>query len=516
MWVFPGGRVDTADADPSAPGDELAAAACCAASREALEEAGLQPHRGVRPLRPLVAAPDRAGPRRFSTWFFAVRSLSGDVVVDGGEIHEHAWLTPAVALARHVAGERSSWPRPRGSRSGSWRRTTPSTTRSEAARAREPDTTPRGRWRSTTSRCSPGTATLPTRAASMYRGSPPPLDGRRRLALRTLSVAVAGGEGCDRASGTRPPPMLDHVFTDAITALREAFENALLERQAFEEHFQSDILLGDLTWETSYGLPGEGLPPRVEAHISFDWPTWSQTAYRKWYLDEVLDEAPVIEIEIVFRLQRLVGQPDPSVVLDVLPAQSPPIGAETLERAAPTVEIAYSSEAGEHRVRHRGGLRGPVRAGRGDAGRRLLDRLDEHFGALGGWISSMLVRLGDLKLEYLPPEDEASRSVATVARHERPLHRRRPRPASRCPTGSPSSPSTGPASATPCRAALLDRLGAVLQAAEPQRRGRRDHPHRCRSRVLRRPRPEGARRGAVRPTSGPAAPTGRRGPVPAR
>ena len=50
--------------------------------------------------------------------------------------------------------------------------------------------------------------------------------------------------------------MLDHVFTDAISALREAFEGAFLERQAFEEHFQMDVLLGDLTWETSYGLPG--------------------------------------------------------------------------------------------------------------------------------------------------------------------------------------------------------------------------------------------------------------------
>ena len=42
--------------------------------------------------------------------------------------------------------------------------------------------------------------------------------------------------------------MLDHVFTDAIGALREALENALLERQAFEERFQTDILLGDTTW----------------------------------------------------------------------------------------------------------------------------------------------------------------------------------------------------------------------------------------------------------------------------
>ena|SRR5215207_537856 len=205
--------------------------------------------------------------------------------------------------------------------------------------------------------------------------------------------------------------MLDHVFTDAITALREAFENALLERQAFEEHFQSDILLGDLTWETSYGLPGEGLPPRVEAHITFDWPTWSQTSYRKWYLDEVLEEAPAIEVEIVFRLQRLVGHPDPAVILDVLPAQSPSIGAEALERGSPTVEIAYAAEGADTDAPAYAievGYEGLYELAEETLADGSSTALDDHFGALGGWISSMLVRLGDLKLEYLPPEDEPS------------------------------------------------------------------------------------------------------------
>ena len=84
--------------------------------------------------------------------------------------------------------------------------------------------------------------------------------------------------------------MLDHVFTDAIGALRDAFENAMLDRLAFEERFQADVLLGDLTWETSYGLPGEGSPPRVRADITLDWPTWAQTAYRSWYIGEPFDE----------------------------------------------------------------------------------------------------------------------------------------------------------------------------------------------------------------------------------
>jgi hypothetical protein len=201
--------------------------------------------------------------------------------------------------------------------------------------------------------------------------------------------------------------MLDHVFTDAITALREAFENALLERQAFEEHFQVDVLLGDVTWETSYGLPGEGLPPRVVAHVTFDWPTWSQTAYRRWYVEEVFEEAPAIEMELVFRVQRLATQPEPATFLKVLPDSSPAIGNESMERAAPTVEVAYGddlSEAAEFAIEITyEGLYELAEETLADGSSGLLD---EHFGALGGWISSMLVRLGDLPLAYLPPEEE--------------------------------------------------------------------------------------------------------------
>ena len=172
--------------------------------------------------------------------------------------------------------------------------------------------------------------------------------------------------------------MLDHVFTDAIGALRDAFEAAFLERQAFDEHFQVDVLMGDLSWETSYGLPGEGQPPRVVAHITFDWPTWSQTSYRRWYVDEVLDQLPAIEIEIVFRVQRLEQQPVPGIVAHVVSDTSPLIGDGRLERAGTTVEITYADgadheplagEGGAASVRARGDLRGPVRVGRADAGR---------------------------------------------------------------------------------------------------------------------------------------------------
>ena len=210
--------------------------------------------------------------------------------------------------------------------------------------------------------------------------------------------------------------MLDHVFTDAISALRDAFERAFLERQAFEEHFQVDVLLGDVTWETSYGLPGEGQPPRVVAHITFDWPTWSQTAYRRWYVDEVLDEQPAIEMEIVLRVQRLAEQPELRHVLGVMPTTSPLIGNERLERAGVTVEIGYLDESDDADVPD---LMAPEYAveityeGLYELAEETLADgasavLDEHFGALGGWIASTLVKLGDLKLAFLPADDEST------------------------------------------------------------------------------------------------------------
>jgi hypothetical protein len=213
--------------------------------------------------------------------------------------------------------------------------------------------------------------------------------------------------------------MLDHVFTDAIGALRDAFEAAFLERQAFDEHFQVDVLLGDLSWETSYGLPGEGQPPRVVAHITFDWPTWSQTSYRRWYVDEVLDQLPAIEIEIVFRVQRLDQQPSPSIVVDIASDTSPLIGDGRLERAGTTVEITYADSADTGagpaddaddadgvasfalEVTYEG-LYELAEQTLADGASTLLD---EHFGALGGWIASTLVKLGDLKLGFLPADD---------------------------------------------------------------------------------------------------------------
>jgi hypothetical protein len=198
--------------------------------------------------------------------------------------------------------------------------------------------------------------------------------------------------------------MLDHVVLDAIGALRDTFESALLERQASEERFHADVLLGDLTWETSYSLPGEGLPPRVIAEITLEWPTWSQTAWRSWSIGETVEERPEINIEIVLRVQRLTKAPDPSVLLAVLPDASPVLGDGPLERSSPVVEQVYDEDVQPHEAAIEVSYEGAYRLD--DEALADGSTIDGHFAAMGGWIASTLVRLGDLRLEFLPAEED--------------------------------------------------------------------------------------------------------------
>ena len=102
MWVFPGGRVDEDDRRPDDPDDEVPARR--AAVREAVEECALllETHE-LTPFSRWLPPPET--PKRFDTWFFVARASDGEVVVDGHEIHEHAWLPPAEVLDRRHRGE---------------------------------------------------------------------------------------------------------------------------------------------------------------------------------------------------------------------------------------------------------------------------------------------------------------------------------------------------------------------------------------------------------------------------
>ena len=124
--------------------------------------------------------------------------------------------------------------------------------------------------------------------------------------------------------------MLDHILIDLIMHTRRALEDALLQRQAVEERFQIDVFLGDVSWETSYSLPGEEQPPRVRADLSMDWPTWSQSAYRSWSIGEPPEDPPAVILEITLRVQRLAAMPDLDAVVACLPDESPAMGSDRL------------------------------------------------------------------------------------------------------------------------------------------------------------------------------------------
>ena len=101
MWVFPGGRIDAEDHPEDG---DLDVAARNAAARETMEEAGIE----STPDDFIWFShwtPPAITPKRFATWFFAAEATGHDVVIDGGEIQDHEWLSPARALERHAAGE---------------------------------------------------------------------------------------------------------------------------------------------------------------------------------------------------------------------------------------------------------------------------------------------------------------------------------------------------------------------------------------------------------------------------
>jgi len=103
MWVFPGGRVDDEDRHPDDGDDDLEPARR-AAVRESHEEAGVE--LTADELVPYSHwTPPPITPRRFLTWFFLAVTPHSDITIDGGEIHEHAWLRPEEAFRRRDVGE---------------------------------------------------------------------------------------------------------------------------------------------------------------------------------------------------------------------------------------------------------------------------------------------------------------------------------------------------------------------------------------------------------------------------
>jgi hypothetical protein len=211
------------------------------------------------------------------------------------------------------------------------------------------------------------------------------------------------------AAGSLGHEVLDHLLVDCIASVQDSFDRALLERQAVEERFQVDVFLGDVSFETSYSLPGEGQPPRVSVDVSIDWPTWSQTAYRSWSFGETPAEMPEAVLEVSMRIQRLAEAPSAERVLAVLPPASPPIGHDPLLRTSTTIGEVHADRDQEQngdepsvRWAVEGSYEGAVRFD--EAQLEDPDALAPIAEALTGWVSSTLVRLADLPLTYHPPD----------------------------------------------------------------------------------------------------------------
>ncbi len=198
--------------------------------------------------------------------------------------------------------------------------------------------------------------------------------------------------------------MLDHVFAQLVSSIRHAFEEALLERQAVEERFQVDVFLGDVSFETSYSLPGEERPARIRVDVGLDWPTWSQTSYRSRLIGEEPDEPPEVLVEIAFRLQAIDGSPEIAPLLAVVPARIDFVGDEPLTRGETTVEqLVPADPASSSTWAVEVSYEGPCRLDED-----VLDRpgsLDELLMPLGRQVASLLVRMGDLPYSFLSGDD---------------------------------------------------------------------------------------------------------------
>jgi 8-oxo-dGTP pyrophosphatase MutT (NUDIX family) len=105
-WVFPGGKLEPSDGDPSADEEGVARRA---GARETLEECGLV--LDADDLEPVsVWMPPATIPVRIRTWFFVAPDPGGALVLSPGEVVEAGWFRPGDLLDRHARGELTLFP----------------------------------------------------------------------------------------------------------------------------------------------------------------------------------------------------------------------------------------------------------------------------------------------------------------------------------------------------------------------------------------------------------------------
>ncbi|MCL5973758.1 MAG: hypothetical protein ACYCWN_01625 [Ferrimicrobium sp.] len=195
--------------------------------------------------------------------------------------------------------------------------------------------------------------------------------------------------------------MLDHLFLRFIASLKASLNSSMLERAGLEEQLHNDLMLGDLTFETSYSLPGEASPPRVRADLTVEWPTWSQGSYRSWAIGDGIEDPIEIVIEVALRFTGLGELPTtPLQLLTHLPRHSTQtILNAPMELQRVTVETSYDITTDDSELSAE-----VVYETTCTFDEQLIDdedRVQQALHQLTGWISSVLVQASDIPLTYL-------------------------------------------------------------------------------------------------------------------
>jgi len=179
-------------------------------------------------------------------------------------------------------------------------------------------------------------------------------------------------------------------------------EDALLQRQAVEERFQVDVFLGDVSWRPPTPSPVGEATPGPGRRLGGLGPPWSQKrlpvlVHRR----KPPEDLPEVVVEITLRLQRLSAMPD-SRRRPRLPARGEPGHRHRHPGAAPLPSSEQVHEPGQDpRYAWRPLTRAPSAWTRpASEGCRQPGRPAVSWPA--GWPRSF-VRLGDLRLAYLPP-----------------------------------------------------------------------------------------------------------------
>lgn len=198
--------------------------------------------------------------------------------------------------------------------------------------------------------------------------------------------------------------MIDNVFLDLIDALKQSLETSMLEQLPNEEHIMLDVFVGDMHFQASYSLPGEINPSNLRVDVDLEWPVWNQSIYKSWALGESEPEPMELGIEISVRAVGLSEPADMSKILPELEKSSPQSVSIPIDLSSTvTSQTTLGDDLGieyELEINYDGSM--------------ILEEFsfmrriefEDTFKHVGPWLASILVRLSDLPLKFLPTNFE--------------------------------------------------------------------------------------------------------------